>query len=243
MQRIFISIAFYIILAAVGMAIANKKVSTAIAKQRWLKFSTYVIITATVMAAIYLGWFFKISLLIAAVGYYEILKTMRLRKEPAVIALGIYTLLASGFLLFAFNTKPHFQFFLYFQILTFDAFCQITGQLFGRTALAPRISPSKTWEGLAGGTFFCVLSSILAGQWLGINTSTALLLGLVTAVTALAGDLLASYYKRMTGIKDFSNLLKGQGGFLDRFDSLVMSGFSYFFIYSVLLQNPVSTIP
>ncbi|MGZ3882166.1 MAG: phosphatidate cytidylyltransferase, partial [Flavisolibacter sp.] len=58
--------------------------------------------------------------------------------------------------------------------------------------------------------------------------------GLFTALTGFAGDLLASRYKRIAGIKDYSNLLPGQGGFLDRFDGFMMAAFCYSLVHLLM---------
>ena len=94
----------------------------------------------------------------------------------------------------------------------------------------PHISPSKTIEGLVGGIVFCILVSLVTTRWLSIPVSLSLLMGSVTALTAFSGDISASYLKRKTGIKDYGSLLPGQGGILDRFDSLLMAGCCYFLL-------------
>jgi phosphatidate cytidylyltransferase len=238
MQLVLASILFYILIAAAGMAIANKKVPATVARQRWLKFATYIIITALVISSIFFGWFFMLALLIVAASYYELAVTIRLNKKPAFIALFIFTILACGFLLFAYHLPLQLHFFIYFQVLTFDAFCQITGQLLGKKTIANRVSSAKTWEGLAGGILFCLLASFITSNWLNFSLHWAIVLGLFTSLTAFAGDMLASYYKRIAGIKDYSNLLPAHGGFLDRFDSSIMSGFCYFVFYTVMPPFP-----
>jgi len=75
--------------------------------------------------------------------------------------------------------------------------------------------------------FFSMLSAMLTSSWMNISLSVSLLYGLFTAAAGFTGDLLASFYKRKAGIKDYSNLLPGQGGFLDRFDSFMMAAFCY----------------
>jgi phosphatidate cytidylyltransferase len=107
------------------------------------------------------------------------------------------------------------------------------GQLAGKTQVASKISPSKTLEGLFGGIFFCILSSTLTSSWMNISIVASIAFGLFTSMTGFLGDILASFYKRIAGIKDYSNLLPGQGGFLDRFDSFMMSAFCYSIIYLV----------
>lgn len=98
------------------------------------------------------------------------------------------------------------------------------GVWLGRTKLAPRISPGKTWEGLAGGALAATaagipLSILMLGQewWFGV-----VLAGLLV-VTATVGDLAESIIKRDLGIKDIGSFLPGHGGFLDRLDSILPS--------------------
>jgi len=91
----------------------------------------------------------------------------------------------------------------------------------GRVKLAPRVSPRKTVEGLAGGLVAAVVVALLLRDMLGAGIPATVTIALLTGVAGLAGDLAASWVKRRAGIKDFSAALPGQGGFLDRFDSLL----------------------
>ena len=92
----------------------------------------------------------------------------------------------------------------------------------GGHQMAPVISPKKTWEGLAGSAFLCVvagavmLPTLLHGHWWqGVIT------GLAALIAAVFGDLAESMIKRDLGIKDMGTLLPGHGGILDRIDSLL----------------------
>ena len=232
MQLIIFTIVFYIILGGVGMYFGNRKVDAFTAKQRWQKYIAYLLITSIVVVSIWFQFFSVFALLIALVGYYELIRTINKKAQPW-IALIFYSVIVAGFMIYAFKFTKEFQFFLYFQILAFDAFSQVTGQLIGRRLIAPGISPSKTLEGLLGGVFFCILSSVLTKNLLHISTVAAVGFGLFTSITGFTGDLLASYYKRIAGIKDYSNLLPGQGGFLDRFDSFMMAAFGYSIVYTI----------
>ncbi len=112
-----------------------------------------------------------------------------------------------------------------------DACAYFAGRLFGRSRMAPAISPKKTWEGAAG-AFVCVLAAAFAA-WLWLPhdmifsnlllnragfVAGALIIVLLTAVS-IAGDLFESQLKRNAGIKDSSNMLPGHGGFYDRLDA------------------------
>jgi phosphatidate cytidylyltransferase len=114
---------------------------------------------------------------------------------------------------------------LAFMLLTViaDTGAYAVGWRFGSHRLAPRISPGKTREGLAGAIAFAMVAGALLMQyviddghwWQGI------LLGLAAAVAATLGDLAESMIKRDLGIKDMGTLLPGHGGLMDRLDSLL----------------------
>ncbi|WND34841.1 phosphatidate cytidylyltransferase [Streptomyces sp. BB1-1-1] len=104
-----------------------------------------------------------------------------------------------------------------------DTGAYAVGWRFGKTKLAPRISPGKTREGLLGAVAFAMVAGALCMQFM-IDDGTwwqGLLLGLAVAVSATLGDLGESMIKRDLGIKDMGTLLPGHGGIMDRLDSLL----------------------
>jgi phosphatidate cytidylyltransferase len=113
------------------------------------------------------------------------------------------------------------------------------GVLAGRHRMAPRISPKKTWEGLAGSVVACVLAGIvtLAG-FFGAPAWQGVVFGLVIVVTATGGDLAESLLKRRLGVKDMSSLLPGHGGVMDRLDSLLPSAPAALGLLSVFVPPP-----
>ncbi|WP_344535598.1 phosphatidate cytidylyltransferase [Streptomyces albiaxialis] len=114
---------------------------------------------------------------------------------------------------------------LTFLILTVvsDTGAYAVGWRFGTHKLAPRISPGKTREGLAGAVAFAMAAGALCTQFMIDDGSwwQGLLLGLAVAITATLGDLGESMMKRDLGIKDMGTLLPGHGGIMDRLDSLL----------------------
>lgn len=97
------------------------------------------------------------------------------------------------------------------------------GRAIGRTKLAPRVSPGKTWEGLLGGQMAIVIVVVASGWFLNFEASRiGLWLGLamVTGLASVLGDLLESMVKRHRGVKDSGTILPGHGGVLDRIDGL-----------------------
>lgn len=100
----------------------------------------------------------------------------------------------------------------------------VFGKLFGRHRIAPRISPNKTWQGLAGGIVVSQLHSLVLGTYLDLaSLPTLAAFGLLLSLAGFAGDLMFSAAKRRLGLKDFSTLIPGHGGMLDRVDSLVLT--------------------
>lgn len=105
-----------------------------------------------------------------------------------------------------------------------DTFAYYIGKNFGRKKLCPEVSPKKTVEGSIGG----ILGSIIGVTvWGLLDTNTGyvwyqlILLGAFGSVIAQIGDLSASLIKRYIGLKDYSKLIPGHGGILDRFDSIL----------------------
>lgn len=126
------------------------------------------------------------------------------------------------------------MFFLLITVWIVDTGAWFVGRLIGRTPLAPRISPKKTWEGTVGGTVLGCLAAWFFSQVFmhGIFSSReAIFYAFVIAVTAQVSDLIESFIKRTFGVKDSSQLLPGHGGILDRFDSFIFAApFYYYFL-------------
>jgi phosphatidate cytidylyltransferase len=109
------------------------------------------------------------------------------------------------------------------------------GVLLGKHKLAPRISPGKTWEGLAGGALLAILCGIALSVWmLGQEWWFGIILAVLLVITATVGDLAESIIKRDLGIKDIGSFLPGHGGFLDRLDSILPSGVVMMALFQVV---------
>ena len=105
-----------------------------------------------------------------------------------------------------------------------DTFAYLTGVLFGKRPLAPKISPKKTIEGLLGSLVFTIAGGAIAFHYImGAEWWLGALAGLLTVFTATSGDLIESALKRDMAIKDMGNLLPGHGGIMDRLDSVLFA--------------------
>lgn len=103
-----------------------------------------------------------------------------------------------------------------------DTGAYFAGRKFGRHKLAPRVSPGKSWEGVAGAMVVTLLVGAIAAWLLQPLRGTApfMVLALLTVAISIIGDLQESMFKRMVDLKDSGGLLPGHGGVLDRIDSL-----------------------
>ncbi len=119
-----------------------------------------------------------------------------------------------------------------------DTFAMFGGKLFGRTKMAPGLSPNKTMEGLAIGMVGATATVWFAGlyqDW--ITGQNALLLGLAVAVTAPLGDLFESYIKRDFGVKDSGRAFGAHGGAMDRADAALFVLVVGYYVWFVMAPS------
>lgn len=129
-----------------------------------------------------------------------------------------------------------FPIFIILTIWINDTMAYIVGSLIGKRPLS-KISPKKTWEGTVGGIILAVVvMGILGSTLIPINANIIwYVLAAIAAITGTFGDLLESKLKRMADIKDSGHIMPGHGGFLDRFDSLLL-GIPACFLFFMLIS-------
>ena len=118
------------------------------------------------------------------------------------------------------------NYLIYILLITIitDTYAYIVGRLIGSHKLIPSISPKKTWEGLIGGTVFgTFIASVYFHSVVSFETPILIVLIMTSflSLTGQIGDLFFSSIKRFYHKKDFSNIMPGHGGILDRLDSLL----------------------
>ena len=121
------------------------------------------------------------------------------------------------------NDGIYTLFFLFVLIWGADSAAYFVGKKWGRTKLAPLVSPGKSREGVLGALLFSTLIAVAAlyiGQFPTRMWIWAMVLSLITVMFSIVGDLFESMMKRQIGVKDSGSLLPGHGGILDRIDSL-----------------------
>lgn len=117
-----------------------------------------------------------------------------------------------------------------------DSGAYFAGKSMGKRKMAPHVSPNKTIEGLIGGIITAILVGWGAATWFEIEFTSPLVMiaiTLVTVVISVLGDLVESMFKRVSGIKDSSNIIPGHGGVLDRIDSLTAAFPVFAFLYFI----------
>jgi phosphatidate cytidylyltransferase len=126
----------------------------------------------------------------------------------------------------ALRDLPHgmqLVFWLVIVVVATDVFAYLTGRSIGGPKLAPRISPGKTWSGLAGGVAAAVILGALAAGLGGWGWLQGGLFAGILALVAQSGDLFESFIKRRAGVKDSGHLIPGHGGMLDRLDGYLFA--------------------
>lgn len=226
---IYIIIISYFALGAIAFYFINRKKDRLAARKNWLKFATYFVIIHVLFLTIVFSpkIFHLLCVLIILVGLVEMVRLYESARYHNLIffifSLIVYLLLSAGFFRFSLLSKTTIL-FTFLVVSIFDAFSQISGQLFGKRKIFPAISPEKTIEGLIGGLLVAVFSSLLLKELAGTTYLQTFFHASGIVIFAFTGDLAASLFKRKYRVKDFSQLLPGHGGFLDRFDSLIAGG-------------------
>ena len=169
-----------------------------------------------------LGWLYISFSWGTMVGIYEItgLATRRELMENFQHVNQHEYVLADGELLLS---SGLFSVILIAAIWINDTMAYIVGSLIGKTPFS-KISPKKTWEGTLGGAILAIgVVACAAHYLLNIYWIPAVIVPAIAAIFGTAGDLLESKLKRSAGVKDSGNMMPGHGGFMDRFDSLLLA--------------------
>ena len=146
--------------------------------------------------------------------------------KDAFLVIGIVLFFGITFNLAIILRSSGFKEIMYLLLITVfnDTFAYLTGMLIGKHHFTD-ISPNKTIEGCIGGALMgTVVASIYYFTFFNaFNVALVILLTFLISIISQAGDLVFSYIKREYGVKDFSNLIPGHGGVLDRLDSIIFA--------------------
>ena len=236
-RYIFIGLIF--ILNAFAMIEATKCVG--LGKKFWINIPVYVFSAASLIAMVFFGneqWlsqyglaaFLTFTFIILAISMLS-RGIVRISQTAELLVLAFYiTIGFASIVLIKDSTETygnHLYLLVFLGAWLTDTGAYFVGRLLGKHKLLPTVSPKKTVEGAIGGLVFCVATFVVFGiivssiNSLKINWLALIIAGVVTSILSQFGDLIMSYLKREHGIKDFSTILPGHGGILDRFDSAI----------------------
>ncbi len=230
---------FYIIIVfftigAVAIFVLNRMSDAEQRRARWVKYIFYLLAVSLTVWCIQYGMMHYLAIGLLLIGTYEILTGWH-SSNNGILFLGLsilfYMAIAFGFYQFSSQVALERILYVYTIVFTFDGFAQIIGQLFGRKKVLPRISPDKTIAGVIGGYVMGIATGLFVMQWLNMSGYAIGFSPLLICTAAFVGDALASWYKRRCNLKDYSNLIPGHGGVMDRFDSFLFAGAVFWLIY------------
>jgi phosphatidate cytidylyltransferase len=215
-------------LPAVASGVATLLTSVGVTSTRWI--GDTVVGNAVALDAILMSAFVALAALALTTWRGE--RDGLGRVSASVFPL-LYLGLPIGALIAIRATRgPAGLFLLMLTVMVSDTAQYYSGRAFGRTPLAPAISPKKTIEGAIGGFVFGMLLMAVAGHWWlpSVAWPIRTILGAVIVALGIAGDLFESMLKRSAGVKDSSALIPGHGGVLDRIDALLFAAPIYYVV-------------
>lgn len=171
-----------------------------------------------------------VGVLISAGAIYEMLRCLKsvgaetFNKYATYFIMFVLLLVLMLISVYFVGTKTWIMLWLLMIIVGADVGGWLFGLMFGGDKMWERLSAHKTWAGQIGGILCGTLMSVIFVLYFkpfGNDALFAVLFGCTIALLSQYGDLTASFIKRCLGIKDFSNLLPGHGGILDRFDGWI----------------------
>lgn len=206
-------------------------------------------ITGTIIATGFWFIFFYCSTIVFSITLAGILSSILVKEWTVLfksssyrfwLLMPLYPILPFALLIYM-NQQEQYRMLLYYLFLivfTFDTSAYITGSIIGYHKITPRISPHKTIEGCIGG-FVGALIALYLDLWekkSTLSNTTIISLTLIICVIAFLGDIFESMLKRQAHIKHSGTILPGHGGFLDRFDAVMMVTFFFFLFRNQLVK-------
>ncbi|GAB4359468.1 MAG: phosphatidate cytidylyltransferase [Gammaproteobacteria bacterium] len=189
----------------------------------WLVLDQQEVLVAMLLVAA-VWWIFALGWVANFRGERGANSTRRLYARAIA---GYLTLVPSWTALMGLHVQPGYGAWLLLYVLVLmwvaDSGAYFAGRSLGRHKLAPKVSPGKTWEGVAGGLVATAIYASLFGYFFGYQGPVLSLFAAVSVVAvafSVVGDLFESLLKRQQGVKDSGTLLPGHGGVLDRIDSV-----------------------
>ena len=205
--------------------------------------SSIILIPVVILTVLEGSILFNLFLLVCF--FVTLYEWTKMRKGKSFYYFGII------FVIYSFYTIYHIReinnnYIIFFFILSVCVSTDIGGYVFGKIFKGPKlisISPNKTYAGLIGSFILTIVSTIFLfekGFFLKFETNVTYLtylLAIIISLISQIGDIVISYFKRLSNIKDTGNIIPGHGGLLDRADGII---FAFPFTYLILSTSTIN---
>ncbi|MDF9867459.1 phosphatidate cytidylyltransferase [Bacilli bacterium PM5-3] len=231
---IYLSPLMFKIMALVIVAIATHEILDVKKAKNYLLLTKILLYVITLLPLILIKDFtqiniiFVVGIIVSFIILMLIDKNIDFNDMTYLFCVSLFIIIASNSAMYLRNLDNGFYIIIFTILVTAasDTGAFFAGSAFGKHKLIPRISPNKTVEGLVGGVVLAVIIGVLYSLFLPSgfdNISIVIIVSIIFGFMAAVGDLFFSAIKRSNNIKDFSNMLPGHGGILDRIDSHLMN--------------------
>lgn len=235
----------FVPLLAVGVTIAAHEWTKLMPAQRKPMHFVLLVLLLTMISLLFpkvwlIWWLMSVVIWLMALVWVWQYPTRTQWYGRRLMTMGVIILTAAITAMFyLWQQSPWWLMYVFILVWCADSGAYFVGRKFGKTKMAPNVSPNKSMQGLYGGlTVGMGMALFISMYWLKYTGSVLLVFMLLSAMTIMAsvlGDLFESMLKRRAGIKDSGTVLPGHGGVLDRIDSL-LSATPIFALGYLLLQ-------
>ena len=210
-----------------------------------LRFLSSIILLPTFLFIIFQGsYLFYISLIICMLISFK--EWLHLTTNKFHRFFGLFFIIISFYSLFKLRNNTYEGFYEFLFVLTICVSTDIGGYVFGKIIKGPKltkISPNKTYSGTIGSYTLSILSIYIFIQVLSDNiffesSLQILLITLLISSVSQIGDIVISYFKRLSKKKDTGNIIPGHGGILDRIDGMLFA-FPFYYILKIIKIIPI----
>lgn len=167
--------------------------------------------------------FIILYLTLASISIYEMWNILEKKSILPLVFVALPFILLISLTGFKNDFDPLLVLYILILTWTFDSFAYLFGSRYGRNKILPKISPKKSWEGFFGGYISTLIISFILMNYQAKLLEEYIIIAFILPVTATFGDLIASYYKRKSNVKDYGKIIPGHGGIIDRLDAIFIT--------------------
>ena len=167
--------------------------------------------------------FIILYLTLASISIYEMWNILEKKSILPLVFVTLPFILLISLTDFKNDFDPLLVLYILILTWTFDSFAYLFGSRYGRNKILPKISPKKSWEGFFGGYISTLIISFILMNYQAKLLEEYIIIAFILPVTATFGDLIASYYKRKSNVKDYGKIIPGHGGIIDRLDGIFIT--------------------